>query len=491
VLFSYFMASSIKRNFALNLINTISGLLFPLVTFPYASRILLADGIGQVQFFQGIIGYISLCTALGIPLYAIREIARVRNDKTLCSKTAIEILLLHSVLTLAGYAVVYVLMATVAKIQVDIPLFLLLSTNLFFTAIGAVWFYQGIEDFKYITIRAIVIRIFSLICLFVFIRDKSDLFYYAAISVTAEVGSNLFNFIRLRKYIDIGQLTLKELHPLRHLRPALRIFAMNLVISIYVNLDSVMLGFMKNEVTVGYYTASTRITKSILGVVSSLGTVLLPRLTNLINNNRIDDFRMLANKAISFTLAISLPLTIGLIFMAKPLIHLFCGDRFGPAILTMQIMAPIILFISLSGIMCWQILFPLDKERLVVYATLAGAIVNFSLNLLLIPSYSQYGAGVATCVAESLVVITTIVFTRRYVSVKLASKQNIHYYIAATLMAVLLFVLDKLITDEIWYACTGFLFSILIYGGYLRLKRDVFVLQIQNIVVKILNRYSR
>lgn len=317
------MTSSIKRNFTLNLINTISGLLFPLVTFPYASRILLADGIGQVQFFQGIINYISLCTALGIPLYAIREIARVRNNKTLCSKTAVEILLLHSVLTLAGYAVVYVLTATVAKIQVDIPLFLLLSTNLFFTTIGAVWFYQGIEDFKYITIRAIAIRTFSLICLFVFIKDKSDLFYYVAISVTAEVGSNLFNFIRLRKYINIGQLSLKELHPFRHLRPALRIFAMNLVISIYVNLDSVMLGFMKNEAAVGYYTASIRLTKSILGIVSSLGTVLLPRLTNLISNNRMDEFRQLTNKAISFTLAISLPLIIGLIFMAEPLIHFF------------------------------------------------------------------------------------------------------------------------------------------------------------------------
>ncbi|MCD8135487.1 MAG: flippase [Parabacteroides gordonii] len=319
------MTSSIKRNFALNLVNTISGLLFPLVTFPYASRILLADGIGQVQFFQGIIGYISLCTALGIPLYAIREIARVRNDKTLCSKTAIEILLLHSVLTLAGYAVVYVLVATVAKIQVDIPLFLLQSINLFFTAIGAVWFYQGIEDFKYITIRAIIIRVFSLICLFVFIKDKSDLFYYAAISVTAEVGSNLFNFIRLRKYIDIDQLHLKELRPLRHLRSALKIFAMNLVISIYVNLDSVMLGFMKNEAAVGYYAASTRITKSILGIVQSLGTVLLPSLTNLISENRMDEFRLLANKAMNFTLATSLPLTIGLIFTAKPLIHLFAG----------------------------------------------------------------------------------------------------------------------------------------------------------------------
>lgn len=485
------MTSSIKRNFALNLVNTISGLLFPLVTFPYASRILLADGIGQVQFFQGIIGYISLCTALGIPLYAIREIARVRNDKTLCSKTAIEILLLHSVLTLAGYVMVYVLIATVAKIQVDIPLFLLLSTNLFFTAIGALWFYQGIEDFKYITIRAVLIRLFSLVCLFVFIKDKSDLFYYAAISVTAEVGSNLFNFIRLRKYIDVSQLRLKELRPLRHLRPALKIFAMNVVISIYINLDSVMLGFMKNEAAVGYYAASTRITKSILGVVSSLGTVLLPHFTNLINNNCMDEFQQLVEKVINFTLAISLPLTVGLIFMAAPLIHLFCGDKFEPAILTVQIMAPIILFISLSGIMCWQILFPLDKEKWVVYATLIGAIINFILNLLLIPYYSQYGAGIATSIAECLVVIITIVFARRYVSVKLASKKNIHYYIAAVLMTALLFVLDKLITDEIWYAFTGILLSILIYGGYLWFKKDVFVLQIQNIVVNILNRDSR
>lgn len=482
------MGSSIKRNFALNLVNTISGLLFPLVTFPYASRILLADGIGQVQFFQGIIGYISLCTALGIPLYAIREIARVRNEKALCSKTAIEILLLHSVLTLVGYAVVYVLVATVAKIRVDIPLFLLLSTNLFFTAIGAIWFYQGIEDFKYITIRAIIVRLFSLVCLFVFIKDKSDLFYYALISVIAEVGSNLFNFIRLRKYIDVGQLRLKELRPLRHLRPALRIFAMNLVISIYVNLDSVMLGFMKNEAAVGYYTASTRITKAILGVVSSLGTVLLPRLTNLLSENRMDEFRQLANKAVNFMLATSLPLTVGLMFMAAPLIHLFCGDGFEPAVLTIRIMAPIILFISLSGIMCWQILFPLDKEKLVVYATLTGAVVNFILNLLLIPHYSQNGAGIATCVAECLVTVTAIIFARRYVPVRLISKQNAHYYVASLLMVILLLVLRLLITDEIGYALTGCLFSVLIYGGYLWLREDVFVLQLRSVIVKILNK---
>lgn len=471
------MASSVKKNFALNLVNTISGLLFPLITFPYASRILLAEGIGQVQFFQGIIGYIALCTALGIPMYAIREIARVRNDRELCSRTSVEILLLHSGLTLIGYVIVAVLVATVTQIQVDIPLFLLLSTNLFFTAIGATWFYQGIEDFKYITIRAIAVRLFSLVCLFIFVKEKSDLFYYAAISVTAEVGSNLFNFFRLRKYIDISRLRLKELHPLRHLKPALRIFAMNLVVSIYVNLDSVMLGFLKDETAVGYYAASTRITKSLLGIVSSLGTVLLPRISNLISENQIEEFHRLVNKAFQFMVLIGLPLTIGVIFMAAPLIHLFCGTAFEPSILTIRIMAPIILLISLSGIMCWQVLFPLDKERLAIYATLTGAIINFILNWLLIPQYSQYGAGVATVIAECSVTIVMIVLAQRYVYIRLFCKQNLHYILATCLITGMLAVLFTVIHNETIYAFVGIPTSILLYMSYLYFVKDEFAMQ--------------
>lgn len=482
------MISSIKSNFALNLANTVSGLLFPLITFPYVSRILLAEGIGQVQFYQGIINYISLCSALGIPLYAVREVARVRNDEARLCKMAIEILLLHSALTLVGYVAVYILVATVAKIQVDIPLFLLLSTNLFFAAIGVSWFYQGVEDFKYITIRGIAVRLFSLICLFVFVRDKSDLFYYAAITVMANVGSNLFNFVRLRKYLKMDLSCLRELHPLSHLRPALKIFVVNLVISVYVNLDSVMLGFMKNEVAVGYYTVSTRIIRSILGIVQSLGTVLLPHLTNLVSNNRMEEFRKLVDKAINFTLAISLPMTVGLIFMAKPLIHFFCGYGFEPAILTTQIMAPLILFLSLSRIASWQILFPLGKERLVAYVMLAGAFVNFVLNLLFIPSYSQQGAGVATCVAECLTAVISIVLARKYVRVKLFSTENLYYYIVSLFIAVWLYIWRKLLADEIGYVFVGILSSVLIYGGFLWYKGDTFIFQLRRAFVGLLDK---
>lgn len=480
------MISSIKFNFALNLANTVSRLLFPLITFPYVSRILLAEGIGQVQFFQGIIDYISLCSALGIPLYAVREVARVRNDKACLCKMTVEILLLHSALTLMGYGAVYVLVATVAKIQMDIPLFLLLSASLFFDAIGGVWFYQGIEDFKYITIRGIAVRIFSLICLFVFVRSKSDLFYYAAIIITANAGGNLFNFVRLRKHLDTSLLCLKELRLLRHLRPALHLFAINVINSIFINLDTVMLGFMKSEAVVGYYTVSIRITGVILGIVQSLGAVLLPHLTNLASHSRMEEFRQLVNKALSFTLAISLPLTVGLIFMAKPLIHLFVGHRFEPAILTVQIMAPLILFISISRMMCWQILFPLNEEKKVFYTMLAGAAVNFVMNLLFIPSYSQYGAGGATCVAEGLVAVIAIAFARRTIPIQLFSQRNFHYCIVSLCIAVSLYVWKNLVTDETGYVLVGVLSSALIYGGYLWYKKDTFILQIKRGIVNLL-----
>ena len=258
------MPGSLKANYIFNLLNTVLGLLFPLITFPYAARVVMADGIGQVNFFSSIISYISLFTCLGIPMYAIREIARVRDDKKKLSTITTEILLLHTGLTILGYFAVVVLCMTITKVKADIPLFLLLSTNIFFVAIGCEWFYQGVEDFKYITIRGLIVKVVSVILLFVLVRTKDDLMYYAAYSVIGVVGGNVFNFIRLRKYIRIRLLQFSELRPLRHLKPALHIFVLNLIISIYVNLDTVMLGFMKDPTNVGYYVGATKLTKMLL-----------------------------------------------------------------------------------------------------------------------------------------------------------------------------------------------------------------------------------
>lgn len=479
------MGQSIKNNFLLNLSTTITGLLFPLITFPYASRILMADGIGQVQFFQSIIDYVSLCTALGIPLYAVREIARIRDNKELRSRTTIEILLLHAILTLVGYIVVFILAKTVAKIEIDASLFFLLSTTLFFNTIGVAWFYQAIEDFKYIILRSLFVRILSLVALFIFVKTKQDLFYYAGILVIGTVGNNIFNFFRLRKYIKLSKGEFKRLNLLRHLIPALKIFILNLVISIYVNLDSVMLGFLKNEESVGYYAAATRLTKAILGIVSSLGAVLLPRFSNMITNGQKEEFQLLANKAASFTIALSLPMSVGLIFMAAPIIHIFCGNGFEPSILTLKLVAPIVLFIGLSGIIGMQILYPQGREKYVIISTMVGACINLLINYLLIPQYGQYGAALGTVIAEFMVTVIMILLGRKYLPINILSKQNLHYLIGSIVISILLAFLFVFPLHEVNYLLIGILLSVIVYYAYLLMIKDTLALQLKKLLLSI------
>src|SRR5574344_2287042 len=438
------MGKSVKKNYILNLINTVLGIIFPLITFPYASRILMEDGIGQVAFFDSIINYISLFSALGIPMYAIRESARVRDDDKLLSITTTEILVLHFILSFIGYVAVGVVCLTVVDVQKNIPLFLLLSTSIALSVIGVNWFYQGIEDFKYITIRNIAVKIVTILLLFSLVHKKSDLLWYALVLVIGNVGNNVFNFFRLRKYISFSSLSVKEIHPQRHLKPALRIFILNIIISIYTQLDLVMLGFMKSPTEVGYFTAATKITTVLLAVATSLGTVLLPRLSNLISNNEMDEFKRLSQKAVDFIFLIAAPLFLGLMALASPMIRVICGESFESSILCLQIISPIVLVIALSNVIGIQILYPQGKENIVIYSTIVGAIFNLVLNFILIPRYAQNGAAVSTVIAEIGVTVTQIFLGLKFVPVKFFNKSHFLILVSAIIMFCFCCFLQKI-----------------------------------------------
>lgn len=379
------MAQSVKVNYILNLINTGTQMLFPLITFPYVCRVIEADGIGQINFFQSIISYISLFTCLGILMYAIREIARDRNDVVQMNRTAMEILLLHSMLTLVGYAIVAILCLTVPQIQVNIPLFLILSLTIFFTAIGCEWFYQGIEDFKYITIRGLIIKTVSVVLLFIFVKSKTDLLYYGCYTVFGVLGGNIFNFFRLRKYIHRENIIFSELHIKRHIKPVLKVFSFSVVTSIYLQLNTVLLGFLKNALAVGYFAAASKVMQMLLAMSACLGSVMMPRASHLIAENKEDEFNRLIQKSYDFTMAIALPMTIGLIFCAPSLITALCGVKFEHSILPSQIIAPIILMVAISNVFGIQVLFPKGKINIVTLCCGIGAVADLILNLCLIP----------------------------------------------------------------------------------------------------------
>lgn len=472
------MAQSVKVNYILNLINTGTQMLFPLITFPYVCRVIEADGIGQINFFQSIISYISLFTCLGIPMYAIREIARDRNDVVQMNRTAMEILLLHSMLTLVGYAIVAILCLTVPQIQVNIPLFLILSLTIFFTAIGCEWFYQGIEDFKYITIRGLIIKTVSVVLLFIFVKSKTDLLYYGCYTVFGVLGGNIFNFFRLRKYIHRENIIFSDLHIKRHIKPVLKVFSFSVVTSIYLQLNTVLLGFLKNALAVGYFAAATKVMQMLLTMSACLGSVMMPRASHLIAENKEDEFNRLIQKPYDFTLAIALPMTIGLIFCAPSLITALCGVKFEHSILPSQIIAPIILMVAISNVFGIQVLFPKGKINIVTLCCGIGAVADLILNLCLIPFFSYIGTSIAYLGAEIATTVSMYFIGRKYIPIIYFKKSHLTYALGCIVMAFALYGLSLLqlptLTILLLQGCCG----VLAYFIILCICKDEMLVQI-------------
>lgn len=472
------MAQSVKVNYILNLINTGTQMLFPLITFPYVCRVIEADGIGQINFFQSIISYISLFTCLGIPMYAIREIARDRSDVVQMNRTATEILLLHSMLTLVGYAIVAILCLTVPQIQVNIPLFLILSLTIFFTAIGCEWFYQGIEDFKYITIRGLIIKTVSVVLLFIFVKSKTDLLYYGCYTVFGVLGGNIFNFFRLRKYIHRENIIFSELHIKRHIKPVLKVFSFSVVTSIYLQLNTVLLGFLKNALAVGYFAAATKVMQMLLKMSACLGSVMMPRASHLIAENKEAEFNRLIQKSYDFTLAIALPMTIGLIFCAPSLITALCGVKFEHSILPSQIIVPIILMVAISNVFGIQVLFPKGKINIVTLCCGIGAVADLILNLCLIPFFSYIGTSIAYLGAEVATTVSMYFIGRKYIPIIYFKKSHLTYALGCIVMALALYGISLLqlptLTILLLQGCCG----VLAYFIILCICKDEMLVQI-------------
>ncbi len=411
-------------------------------------------------------------------MYAIREIARDRNDVVKMNRTAVEILLLHSMLTLVGYAVVAVLCLVVPQIQVNIPLFLILSLTILFTAIGCEWFYQGIEDFKYITIRGLIIKTISVILLFIFVKSKTDLLYYGCYTVFGILGGNIFNFFRLRKYIHRRNIIFSELHITRHIKPVLKVFSLGVVTSIYLQLNTVLLGFLKNALAVGYFAAATKVMQMLLQLSSCLGSVMMPRASHLIAEDKESEFNKLIQKSYDFTLALALPLTVGLIFCAPSLVTALCGAKFENSILPSQIIAPIILMVAISNVFGIQVLFPKGKINIVTFCCGIGAIMDLILNLCLIPFFSYVGTSIAYLGAEVATTVSMYFIGRKYLPITYFKRSHLNYILGGILMAIVLYAVSRLnlpvLSILIIQGCSG----ILLYFVFLIICKDALLMQV-------------
>lgn len=343
---------------------------------------------------------------LGIPIYGIRACAGVRDDKEELSRTAHELLFINLVMALFSYACLAILLASVDRLYEDRPLYVLVSMTIVLTAIGMEWLYKALEQYAYITVRSLVFKGIALIAMFLLIHKESDYVRYGAVSILAASASAIFNFINARRYIEwryLGGYAIKK-----HIRAIMCFFGMACATTIYTNLDTVMLGFMKSDIDVGYYHAAIKIKSILVMVVTSLGAVLLPRVSYFIEKGELEAFRRISKKALGFVLIASVPMTIYFICFAGECILFVSGHAYLGAVLPMQIIMPTLLFIGVSDLLGVQMLIPLGREKDVLVAELAGAVVDLVLNVICIPRFSAAGAAIGTTMAE-LVVMSVII----------------------------------------------------------------------------------
>lgn len=433
---------SLKLNFIMNAILTMSSFLFPLITFPYVSRVLLPAGTGRVSFANSVITYFVMISQLGIPTYGIRACAVVRDNREKLKKTVYELLIINTVMSVFAYVVFFAALFSIPRLRSDKTLFVVMSSLIFFNTIGVEWLYKALEYYTYITVRSIIFKFIALIAMFVLIHDVDDYVIYGGISIFAASASNVFNFIRLRKIVGsekVGKLDFKQ-----HLKPVFTFFIISCATTIYTNLDNVMLGFMKDDVEVGYYNAATKIKNILVSIVTSLGTVLMPRASYYIQQDMWNEFYALSKKAIKFVLLAATSMMVYFMIFAREGVLFLSGDAFEGAIMPMIIIMPTLLFIGLTNIMGIQMLIPMGQENAVMISTFVGAIVDLVLNTILIPQLGANGAAIGTLVAELVVLIVQMVYLRKDISFLYAKQSYIKILLALVISSAAAYIIKIL-----------------------------------------------
>lgn len=421
---------SLKTNTVLNALLKVSSILFPLVTFPYVSRILLPEGTGKVAFANAFISYFTLLSQLGISTYGIRACAKVRDNREELNRTAQELLIINLVLSVLAYALFLAVIIFIPQFREEKKLYLVVSLTIPFTALGMEWLYQGLEQYRYITVRSLVFKLIALVSTFLLIHRQSDYILYGGLTIFAASASNILNFFHARKYISLRPVY--GYHFLRHLKITIIFFAMACATTIYTHIDSTMLGVIVNDEAVGYYDAALKVRTALLGVVTSIGAVMLPRSSYYVQHGRQQEFMRISTKATHFIFLLAAPLTVFFILFAQPSIYLLSGEAYHDSILPMQVILPTILLVGVTNIWGLQMLVPLGREKVVLFSEIAGAVIDLIINAILIPRMGACGAAIGTLAAEAVVLFVQLA------GLKGSARETLHGIPYGRLIAALL-----------------------------------------------------
>jgi O-antigen/teichoic acid export membrane protein len=482
---------SIRINYVLNITRTIISTLIGLVIFPYINKTLGVDSVGKYEYAFSIINYFVLFSSLGIPMYGIREIAKYRDNIHKQSKIVVELSIILFITTILSYGVLFCLVMYSICLENYQLLLFVISPTILLTNIGFEWFFQGIEDQMYITIRFIIVKIITLVLLFTLVNDSSDTVIYASIMTFSLVGSNLFNFFYIRKFLSFSHLSFNDLNFKNHLNGILTIFLATISISVYLQLDNTLLGILVGDKYVGLYSTANKLIRFAILFVTTLGAVMLPRLSFLLEFKQHDEYNNYLKKSLNYILFFSLPIAVLIYSFADIIINIMAGDEFKDAVLSMRILSPLVLIIGIAYYLAFMVLYPQGKEKVYTIIVFISALVSLGLNLVLIPKYFHIATSWVNLGIEILGVFLMLVFTRKQlISIGLFQKTLFNYFVGSMLLFVFLYFF-QINDNRLDLVVLKVIIGLLIYFFFLVAIKDKVTKDILNKLVEIKDKISR
>lgn len=475
---------SIKKNYVYNLTYQILTLITPLITTPYLSRVFGADGIGTCSYIESISSYFVLFATLGLTTFGQRETSYVQDDRKKRSIIFWEtniIELIASTLCIVAYVVF-------SFSQTNYKLYLVLVLNLFSVIANISWLFQGMEEFGKIVLRNIIFKIINIVYIFTFVKTKDDIIIYLFGVAFFGLINNLSYWISVPQYID--RPILKELHPSKHIKTVIALFVPTIAMQVYTVLDKTMIGVItNNSFENGYYEQALKIARLVLTIVTSLGTVMIPRIGYHYSKGDMEIVKQYMYRAYKFVWLCGVPLTLGLIAVSNNFVPWFFGDGYDKVVSLLGILSFLILAIGINNVTGMQYLIPTKRENTFSLTVIIGALTNFVLNFLLIQMFQSMGAAIASVVAETTIAIIQIYIVRKELSPFEIVKCGLHYFIAGGLMFITLMQIRGYFNASVLHTFELVVIGAIIYGSVLLVMKDEFLLSnIYKIFKKIIKR---
>ena len=401
---------SLTKNFIYSCILTVSTYVFPLLVYPYVSRTLGLSNIGIVNFVDSLINYFVLISMMGITTVGVREVAAARSDREKLSATFMSLFSLTAVTTLIAVVILLVAMYTVPTLIPHRDLLYVGLIKLAFNMFLVEWFFMGVEDFRYITNRSLLVKCLYVACVFLFVREASDYKIYYVISVAMVVVNSLVNIFYSRRYVDYSFKGVS-------MKPFVKTFIIMgvyvLLTNVYTSLNTVWLGFVTDTDQVGYFSTATKLHIIIMAVLTSFANILYPRVSNLLAEGRRDEFWQKISVSFDAILLFAIPTIIFVMVAGPQLLHIIVGDGFEGAYLPLRIITPLVLVIGIEQILVIQILMAMHHDNVVLNNSFIGAAVAVVFNILLTAGLGAPGSAIVWVIAEFTIMTLSAVYVYR------------------------------------------------------------------------------